>query len=87
MVSQVHDTHYPATTTRSRTFHHLSSTILLGTKSLGITPATVKVPAFEQSTLKIVKEGYAPDLQKITPKSNNLSILSMLKKQPAKRPR
>ncbi len=63
------------------------ATILLGTKSLGITPATVKVPAFEQSTLKIVKEGYAPDLQKITPKSNNLSILSMLKKQPAKKPR
>lgn len=61
------------------------ATIYLGAKSLGITPATVKVPAFETSTLKISKEGYAPDVQKVTPKSNNLSILSMLKKQASKR--
>ncbi len=61
------------------------ATIYLGAKSLGITPAAVKLPAFELSTLKISKEGYVPDVQKVTPKSNNLSILSMLKKQPIKK--
>ncbi len=54
--------------------------IFLGSKSLGITPAAIKLPAFDLSTLKIVKDGYAPDLQKITPKTNNLSISSALKK-------
>jgi hypothetical protein len=63
------------------------ATILLGTKSLGITPAAVKLPAFETSTLKIQKDGYSPDIQKITPKTNNLSISSALKKLPARRPR
>ncbi len=56
--------------------------IYLGSKSLGITPTAIKLPAFELSTLKIAKDGYAPDLQKITPKTNNLSISSLLKKAP-----
>lgn len=56
--------------------------IYLGSKSLGITPTAIKVPAFETSTLKITKDGYAPDTQKITPKTNNLSITSSLKKAP-----
>ena len=59
--------------------------IFLGAKSLGITPAAVKLPAFEASTLKITKDGYAPDLQKVTPKTNNLSISSILKKLPPKK--
>ncbi len=57
------------------------ATIYLGTKSLGITPAAIKLPAFETSTLKIAKVGYAPDVQKIAPKTNNLSISATLKKQ------
>jgi hypothetical protein len=61
------------------------ATIFLGAKSLGITPAAVKLPAFEASTLKITKDGYAPDVQKVTPKTNNLSISATLKKQPAKK--
>ena len=56
------------------------ATILLGSRSLGVTPATVKLPAFETSTLKFQKEGYAPDTQKITPKQNNLSVGATLKK-------
>lgn len=63
------------------------ATILLGTKSLGVTPAAVKLPAFETSTLTIKKDGYQPDTQKITPKTNNLSISSALKKAPLKRGR
>ena len=60
------------------------ATIFLGAKSLGITPAAVKLPAFEMSTLKLTKDGYSPDIQKIQPKTNNLSISSTLKKLPKK---
>ena len=59
--------------------------IMLGSRSLGITPAAVKLPAFEASTLKITKDGYAPDIQKITPKTNNLSISSTLKRNPTRK--
>ena len=61
------------------------ATIFLGARSLGITPGTVRLPAFETSTIKISKDGYAPDTQKVTPKSNTLSISATLKKQPAKK--
>lgn len=57
------------------------ATILLGAKSLGITPAVVRLPAFELATLKLTKDGYTPDIQKITPRTNNLSISSTLKRQ------
>lgn len=63
------------------------ATILLGAKSLGVTPAAVKLPAFETSTLTLKKEGYQPDTQKITPKTNNLSISASLKRAPARRGR
>jgi hypothetical protein len=59
--------------------------IMLGARSLGITPTAIRLPAFEASTLKIVKDGYAPDIQKITPKTNNLSISSTLKRNPARK--
>ncbi|MBA3462090.1 MAG: PEGA domain-containing protein [Deltaproteobacteria bacterium] len=61
--------------------------IMLGARSLGITPAAIKLPAFEASTLKITKDGYAPDIQKITPRTNNLSISSALKRNPVRKPR
>ncbi|MBL9013141.1 MAG: PEGA domain-containing protein [Myxococcales bacterium] len=63
------------------------ATILLGARSLGVTPAAVKLPAFETSTLTIKKDGYQPDTQRVTPKTNNLSITSSLKKAPARRGR
>jgi hypothetical protein len=56
------------------------ATILRGKRSLGITPAAVKLPAFETSTLTIKKDGYQTDTQRITPKTNNLSISSSLKR-------
>ncbi len=64
------------------------ATITLGTKLLGVTPTNIKLPAFEPSTLKITKEGFAPDLQKIAPKQNNQTVHSVLKKiSLIKRPR
>ena len=60
------------------------ATVTLGGKTLGMTPTTVKVPAFEASTLKIAKDGYAPEMQKVTPKNNASSISVTLKKNPTK---
>ncbi len=56
------------------------ATITMNGKSMGVTPTTVKLPAFEPSTLSITKEGYGPDMQKITPKQNNQAVRSTLKK-------
>ena len=61
------------------------ASITVGTKSMGFTPGMVKLPAFELSSLKIAKDGFAPDVQKITPKQNNQSVHSTLKKQPKKK--
>jgi hypothetical protein len=58
------------------------ATVTLGGKTLGMTPTTVKVPAFEASTLRIAKDGYAPETQKVSPKNNNSSVNVTLKKNP-----
>ncbi|HEY4055272.1 MAG TPA: PEGA domain-containing protein [Kofleriaceae bacterium] len=56
------------------------ASVYLGTKSLGITPAVIKVPQFDTSTLKITKDGYQAETQTVAPKNNNLSITVALKK-------
>jgi hypothetical protein len=56
------------------------ASVYLGTKSLGITPAVIKVPQFDTSTLKITKDGYQPETQTVAPKNNNQSINVALKK-------
>jgi len=56
------------------------ATITVGSKSLGVTPTTVRLPAFESSTLKITKPGYAPQTQTLTPKQKNLSVHAVLKR-------
>ena len=61
------------------------ATVTLGGKVLGLTPTTVKVPAFEASTLKIAKDGYAPEMQKVTPKNNASAVSVTLKKTATKR--
>jgi hypothetical protein len=58
----------------------VGATITLDGKVIGVTPTTVKLPAFETSTLKISKPGYAVDTRKVTPKANNLSVHATLKK-------
>jgi len=57
------------------------ATITLGSKSLGVTPAMVKLPANESSTLVISKPGFAADSQKVTPKQNNQAVHATLKKK------
>jgi hypothetical protein len=61
------------------------ATITLNAKSMGFTPTVVKLPAFEVSWLTIGKDGYVADTQKITPKQNNQSVYSTLKKVPKRR--
>ena len=63
------------------------ASITVGTKAMGFTPNMVKLPAFELSTLKLAKDGFAPDIQKITPKQNNQTVHSTLKKQPGAKKR
>ncbi|MEO8698728.1 MAG: PEGA domain-containing protein [Kofleriaceae bacterium] len=57
------------------------ATVTLNGKSLGVTPTTVRLPAFEASSITLVKEGYTSETQRITPKQNNQSIQAQLKKK------
>jgi hypothetical protein len=57
------------------------ATITVGGKSLGVTPAMVKLPANESATLVISKPGFTNDSQKFTPKQNNQSVHFSLKRK------
>ncbi|MDQ3341330.1 MAG: PEGA domain-containing protein [Myxococcota bacterium] len=57
------------------------ATITMGGKSLGVTPAMVKLPAQEAATLSIAKPGFGAETQKITPKQNNQAVHVTLKKK------
>jgi len=50
------------------------ATITLNGKSLGVTPTTIKVPAFESSTLIITKTGYETEAEKVSPKSTGAAV-------------
>lgn len=56
------------------------ATITMGKKSLGVTPTTIKLPAYESSPLTLKKPGFAPDTQRVNPKQNNTSHHVTLKK-------
>ena len=56
------------------------ATITVGGKNAGVTPATVKVPGFEASSITIAKSGFASDTSKVTAKSNGQSHHVTLKK-------
>jgi hypothetical protein len=58
------------------------ATVTVGGKPVGVTPTTVKLPAFEASTLNIAKDGFATEVQKITPKQNNSTVHATLKRKP-----
>jgi hypothetical protein len=57
------------------------ATITSGGKSLGVTPAMIKVPANESSTLVITKPSYATETKKLAPKQSNQSLHVTLKKK------
>ena len=56
------------------------ATIMLNGKPLGVTPTTVKVPAFESSTLIIAKAGYETEAEKIAPKASDTSVRVQLRR-------
>jgi hypothetical protein len=62
------------------------ATVMLGGKSLGVTPTTVKVPAFEASTLVLSKDGYDNEPEKVAPRGNGTSVHTVLKKSAGRRP-
>ena len=57
------------------------ATVMVNGKSMGVTPTTVRLPGFELSILTLTKDGWATDTQKISPKQNNLTVQSTLKKR------
>jgi hypothetical protein len=61
--------------------------VTLGTKSLGVTPTMVKVPAFESSTLSIAKDGYETETETVAPRGNGTAVHTVLKKAEHKKPR
>ncbi len=61
------------------------ASITVSGKPMGFTPTTVKLPAFESSTLKIAKDGFTSDSPKITPKQNNQTVHATLKRTSKRR--
>jgi len=62
------------------------ATITMNGKSLGVTPTTIKIPAFDASALTITKDGYATETETVTPKANGSAVHTALKKL-GKKPR
>ncbi|MEJ7597989.1 MAG: PEGA domain-containing protein [Kofleriaceae bacterium] len=54
------------------------ATIMMGSKNLGITPGTIKLPAFETATITLDKAGYQVEARKVVPKANNTSVHATL---------
>lgn len=63
------------------------ATVTMNGKSLGVTPTTVKLPAFEASTLALSKDGHATATAKVTPRSNGAAVHTALTKLDRKKPR
>jgi hypothetical protein len=57
------------------------ATITVGGKSMGVTPTTVKLPAFETATLIMTKDGFSTEAQTLTPKTNNQTVHVTMKKK------
>jgi PEGA domain-containing protein len=57
------------------------ATITVGGKVVGITPTTIKLPAFAPTTITLTKEGFLPDTQKLAPRANNVAHSVTLKKR------
>ncbi len=56
------------------------ATITTGGRSVGVTPTTIKLPAYETSAVTLKKPGYSTDTQRVSPKQNNTSHHVTLKK-------
>ena len=58
------------------------ATITVAGKSMGVTPTTIKLPAFQPTNITLTKDGFASDTQKLTIKQNNMAHFVSLKRQP-----
>ena len=56
------------------------ATISVGGRSMGVTPAQIRLPAYESVAILVSKPGFAADSKTVTPKSNNISHHVVLKK-------
>jgi hypothetical protein len=56
------------------------ATITVGGHVVGVTPTTIKLPAFESSSITLTKDGYAPDSERLGVKQNNQLHHVVLKK-------
>jgi hypothetical protein len=56
------------------------ATITVGGRSMGVTPATIRLPANEAAAIMVSKSGFKTDSKTVTPKSNNISHHVVLKK-------
>ncbi|HEY4244978.1 MAG TPA: PEGA domain-containing protein [Kofleriaceae bacterium] len=52
----------------------MGATITANGKSLGVTPATVKLTAFETTTITLSRDGFVPDKETLTPRTNGVLI-------------
>jgi hypothetical protein len=57
------------------------ATILVGGRSQGVTPGTIKLPAFESTSITLAKPGFEKDSKSVTPKANGTSHHVVLKKR------
>lgn len=57
------------------------ATIKADGRSMGVTPATIRLPAYDTTAIVLSKPGYATTSKKVTPKSNNTSHHFSLKKK------
>jgi hypothetical protein len=57
------------------------ATITVSGKMMGITPTTIKLPAFQPTNITLSKDGFTPDTQKLTIKQNNMAHFVSLKRQ------
>src|SRR5439155_23546269 len=61
------------------------ATVTVAGKPVGVTPTTIKLPAFEASRVTMTKDGYATDTEPFTPKANNAAFHVVLKRGALKR--
>lgn len=61
------------------------ATITARGRQLGVTPTTIKLPAYDTTSITLTKSGYTTETSRVTPRSNNGSHHVTLKKGRARR--
>jgi hypothetical protein len=57
------------------------ASISVNGESVAMTPTTMKLPAFEASTITFTKDGFSPETFKVTPRQNNQTVHAQLKRK------